>query len=50
MMYPVIYLGDALPAEFDQLIKPAKVLQLDQNEVAHQRQKWVAEWLEAMSH
>jgi thiamine transport system substrate-binding protein len=50
MMYPVIDLGDALPAEFDQLIKPAKVLQLDQNEVAHQRQKWVAEWLEAMSH
>jgi thiamine transport system substrate-binding protein len=49
VMYPVIDLGDTLPTEFGQLIKPTQVLQLDDGEVTRQRQAWVAEWLEAMS-
>lgn len=47
VMYPSIDIGDALPAEFDKLIKPAKSLLLDTNEVRDQRKKWINEWLES---
>ena len=38
-----------LPAEFEQLITPAKTLEFSAEEVAQQRQAWVKEWRNAIS-
>ncbi len=45
VMYPATDIGDALPAEFNKLIKPAKTLLLDTEQVRDQRKAWVDEWL-----
>ncbi|MEL0611850.1 thiamine ABC transporter substrate binding subunit [Marinomonas arenicola] len=46
-MFPVIKQDKPLPAVFNTLPKPTKVLTLDADEVAHQRKAWINEWLEA---
>lgn len=47
-MYPVIDLGEDLPAVFRDLEKP-KALLLAPSEVSMQRKGWIDEWLDAMS-
>jgi len=47
VMYPSIDIGDALPAEFSKLIKPAKSLLLDTETVRDERKGWIDEWLES---
>lgn len=47
VMYPSTDIGDALPAEFSKLIKPAKSLLLDTNVVRDERKNWINEWLDA---
>lgn len=49
VMYPAIDIGDALPAEFGRLIKPAKTLAFSPEEVLENRKAWIEEWLEASS-
>ncbi|ASJ76483.1 Thiamine-binding periplasmic protein [Granulosicoccus antarcticus IMCC3135] len=47
VMYPVVDLGDQLPASFDKLIEPVKTLQFSPLEVKDNRKQWINEWLEA---
>lgn len=44
-MYPVIDLGDGLPAEFRKLPVPAKTLLMPSDKVAENRSAWIDEWL-----
>lgn len=48
-MYPVIDLGPALPPDFAALPTPAAALLHAPDEVAANREAWIAEWLAAMS-
>ena len=48
-MYPVIELGDGLPAGFETLITPSIALTFSPEEVAKQRKSWVNAWLDALS-
>lgn len=47
VMYPVVDLGDELPAEFDRLVNPVQTLMYTPDEVASHRKTWVEEWLDA---
>jgi len=47
VMYPSTDIGDALPAEFEKLIKPTKSLLLDSNDIKDKRKSWIDEWLES---
>ncbi len=47
VMYPSTDIGDALPAEFEKLIKPSKSLLLDTEQVRDERKAWIDEWLES---
>ncbi len=47
VMYPSIDIGNALPAEFDKLIKPDTSLLLGTETVRDNRKDWVNEWLES---
>ncbi len=49
VMYPVIDIGTAMPAEFERLIAPAKTLLFPPAGVAANRKAWIGEWLDAMS-
>lgn len=49
VMYPSTDIGDALPPEFEKLIKPAKSLLLDTEKVRDERKRWIDEWLDAAS-
>ncbi len=49
VMYPVVDLGDKLPAAFGQLITPKKTLMFTPEKVAEQRKTWTNEWLDAVS-
>lgn len=46
-MYPVSNV--ALPAGFEQLVKPQTSLEFTSQEVAHQRAAWISAWLRAVS-
>ncbi len=48
-MYPAIDLDDALPAVFQELPEPGTAILLPPAEVAHNRNAWIQEWLDAMS-
>ncbi len=48
-MYPSTDIGDALPAEFNKLIKPESVLLIDSAEIRDNRKDWINEWLDASS-
>lgn len=47
VMFPVIDLGEELPASFNKLITPASVHLLSPEEVRDNRKRWIDEWLEA---
>lgn len=47
VMYPVADIGDALPAEFDRLVKPAETRLFSPEDVRDNRKAWIDEWLEA---
>jgi len=47
VMFPSVDIGDALPAEFSSLVKPAKTLLYSPADVRDNREAWVDEWLEA---
>ena len=47
VMYPVVDLGDELPASFSKLITPAQTLIISSEEVRDNRKQWIDEWLEA---
>lgn len=49
VMYPVVDLGDELPASFNRLIQPASTLQFSPEEVRDNRKQWIDEWLDASS-
>ncbi len=48
-MYPVLAVGDSLPPEFDELVKPAKSLTLPIDEVNAKRKAWTQEFTRAFS-
>jgi len=48
-MYPVRDVGDALPASFSELVEVKTPLSFAPEEVARNRDAWVAEWREALS-
>lgn len=47
-MYPVHPQAE-LPASFDQLIEPSKVLMFEEGVIADERREWIREWLNAAS-
>ena len=47
VMYPVVDLGEDMPAAFDRLVEPASVLLIDSERVRDERKGWIDEWLEA---
>ena len=47
VMFPVVDLGDDLPASFNKLITPASTHLISSEEVRDNRKQWVNEWLEA---
>lgn len=47
-MLPATATSAPLPPEFDQLVKPAKTLDIAPNIVAANRRAWTDEWLAAM--
>jgi thiamine transport system substrate-binding protein len=47
VMFPVIDLGDDLPASFNKLITPASTHLFSPEEVRDNRKQWVDEWLDA---
>ena len=47
VMYPVVDLGDEMPAAFDRLIEPASVRLLPPETVRDERGAWIDEWLDA---
>ena len=47
VMYPVVDLGDQLPASFNRLITPASTHLFDPEVVRDNRKQWVDEWLDA---
>lgn len=47
VMYPVIDINDAMPEEFERLIKPSKTHLFSPAMVRDKRKAWVNEWLEA---
>ncbi|MDB5561300.1 MAG: tbpA [Hyphomicrobiales bacterium] len=47
-MYPVVDLGADLPAEFNALPKPAKLLSLDEKTITANKDKWIADALAAI--
>jgi len=49
VMYPSTDIGDALPPEFNKLIQPAAVLQIDSAEIRDNRKDWINEWLDVSS-
>ncbi len=49
VMFPATDIGDALPAEFDRLVKPASTLLFSPEEVRDNRKQWLDEWLDASS-
>lgn len=48
-MFPAAKTSTALPAAFDQLVKPDKTFLYTPEEVASNRRQWIDEWLNAMS-
>ncbi len=48
-MFPAAATSEPLNPAFGELVKPAKTLAFSPQEVAENRQAWVAEWLAAMS-
>lgn len=48
-MYPAALARTNLPAGFDGLVEPSTSLIFSDSEIAINRKKWVAEWLEVMS-
>lgn len=49
VMYPVADIGDAMPAAFDKLISPSKILSIEPAEVRDNRKAWISEWRDALS-
>lgn len=49
VMYPVVDLGEAMPASFSKLIKPASTLLIPADEIRDNRKLWINEWLESSS-
>ncbi|MGU9956419.1 MAG: thiamine ABC transporter substrate binding subunit [Arenicellales bacterium WSBS_2016_MAG_OTU3] len=48
-MYPTMELKDGLPAEFDKLVKPAKSLLIEAQEISDNKTNWIDEFNQAMS-
>lgn len=48
-MMPAAATSEPLPAAFENAVKPEKTLQFSPDVVAENRQKWIDEWLNAMS-
>jgi thiamine transport system substrate-binding protein len=46
-MFPAGKTSEALPAAFDQLVKPGKTLLFSPEEVEQNRRAWIDEWLNA---
>ena len=49
VMYPVVDLGDELPASFAKLIEPSRTLLIPTDTVRDNRKQWIDEWLESSS-
>ncbi|MDY0885048.1 thiamine ABC transporter substrate binding subunit [Dongia soli] len=48
-MFPVVDIGNDLPAEFRNIPQPQKTLLMPSDEVAKHRHAWIREWLETVS-
>ena len=48
-MYPAALPRSRLPDEFSRLIDPSPALLFDDDQVASERKRWIAEWLEVMA-